>query len=82
MRDCLGSQDLVSKGGGRREVGGETNCVIMAGSRPSSPGGVNINLSGTREKKKTPVFIPRARSRSRNVSGSPLRSLEAKLEPR
>ena len=45
---------------------------IISGSRPCSPV-VNVN----KEKKK--VFIPRARSRSRNVSGSPLR---AKLETR
>ena len=36
-----------------------------------------MNVSTTKERKRVPVFIPKARTRSRNVSGSPARSASA-----
>ena len=36
-----------------------------------------MNVSTTKDRKRVPVFIPKARTRSRNVSGSPARSASA-----
>ena len=76
MRDYSGDPELV-RGDGRDQV----LTFYISGSRPASP---VVSSSSNKDKKKLPVFIPRARSRSRNVSGSPMRSslLESKLEPR
>merc|ERR1719410_2800862 len=45
------------------------------GSRPQSPLAAATPITpGSRDRKRVPVFIPKARTRSRNVSGSPMRS--------